>query len=243
MNPLSGAPGRRWRPIPGLPPGEALFYGTARLAQKLSAQRVRVVRYRLTAQPVAQAPLLPARAHSAVRVERLAPDHPLAAQLVAQSPRPAEVIRRRFAHGAHCYAAFKEERSLLGFLWLQYGAYDEDEVRCLFVPQPEGQAAWDFDVWVHPAHRASRVFVRLWDAAFADLRTRGVRWTMSRVNAYNPESLHSHRRLGAVILGTATFYCAGTRQWLLLEDSPCLRRAHDLDGRPVLHIHPPQDAA
>lgn len=233
---------RLLRPIPDLPLGESLFYRAARATQRLTARRVRVVKYRLTAQPVAAAPLLPARGAGSLRIERIHTGHPHYTALLAQSPRPAAVIHHRLAKGARCFAAFKEE-TLLGFLWLQHDAYEEDEVSCLFLPQPAAQAAWDFDVWVHPAQRNSRLFLRLWDAAFAYLREQDVRWTMSRVNAYNPESLKSHSRLGATVVGTATFYCAGAHQWLHVEASPSLRREADRDGRPVLCVLPPQEQA
>lgn len=238
MTAVPDALSRLRRPIPDMPLMDALLYRLSRIAQRLSARRIRVVKYRLTAQPVAPAPLLPARNAGAVSVERIDADHCLYASLLAQSPRPPAVIRERFAHGAICFAAFKAD-ALLGFLWLQHDAYDEDEVRCLFLPQPPAQAAWDFDVWVHPAHRASRVFLRLWDAAFAYLRSSGVQWTMSRVNAYNPESLQSHQRLGAMMVGTATFLCVGERQWLRVQGSASLRRQPDRAGRPVLCISAP----
>ena len=230
------------RPIADLPFRDALLYRIARVAQRLSARRIRIVKYHLTAQPVAPSPLLSARRVGALRVERIDAHHPLCAALIAQSPRPPTVIRERLPHGAVCFAALKAD-TLLGFLWLKHEAYEEDEVHCLFLPRPTEQAAWDFDVWVHPAHRASRVFLRLWDTAFAYLRERGVQWTMSRVNAYNPDSLNAHGRLGAVTLGTATFCCVGTRQWLRVQRSDSLHRQPDRDGRPVLCVFPPREDA
>ena len=226
------------RPSADLSLGDALLYRIARVAQRLSARRIRIVKYHLTAQPVAPTPLLSAPRSGTLRVERIDANHPLYAILLAQSPRPPAVIRARLAHGAVCFAALKAD-TLLGFLWLKHEAYEEDEVHCLFLPRPAAQAAWDFDVWVHPAHRASRVFLRLWDTAFAYLRARGVQWTMSRVNAYNPDSLNAHGRLGAVTLGTATFCCIGERQWLRVQRSESLQRQPDRDGRPVLCVFPP----
>ncbi len=230
------------RPIANLPLRDALLRHIARTARRLSGRRIRIVKYQLTAQPVAPTPLLPAPRAGALRVERITENHPMCAALIAQSPRPAAVVRARLAHGAECVAAFKADM-LLGFLWLKHDAYEEDAVRCLFLPRPATQAAWDFDVWVHPAHRASRVFLRLWDTAFAYLRERGVQWTMSRVNAYNAGSLNAHSRLGAVPLGTVTFYCVGTRQWLHIQHCESLRRQPDRDGRPVLCVFPPHGGA
>lgn len=230
---------RLLRPLPGMSLSGTLVYVLLRATRRLRAGRLRMVQYHLVAQPVARTPLLPGRPATGLRIEHIDKDHPRAAQLAMSTPRGPEVIRRRLANGAHCFAAFKDE-ALLGFLWLQHGPYPEDEVRCLFRPEPAGRAAWDFDVWVHPAHRASRLFLRLWDAAFADLRERGIEWTMSRVNTYNPDSLRAHTRLGAVVLGTATFYLAGSRQWLRVERCGALRRLPDQADGPVLCVFPPE---
>jgi hypothetical protein len=227
------------RPLPGMSLSEALVYGLLRATRRLRAGRLRVLKYHLVAQPVAPAPLLPGRAAAGLQIERIDKDHPRAAELAECSPREPAVIRRRLADGAYCFAAFKDA-TLSGFLWLQPGPYADDEVRCLFHPQPAGRAAWDFDVWLHPEQRATRLFLRLWDAAFADLRARGVRWTMSRVNAYKSDSLRAHARLGAVIIGTATFYCAGSRQWLHIERCATVQRQPDQAGSPVLCVFPPE---
>ncbi|MDZ7829185.1 MAG: hypothetical protein U5K33_06760 [Halofilum sp. (in: g-proteobacteria)] len=44
--------------------------------------------------------------------------------------------------------------------WIE-GPYCEDEVRSLFIPRPEGEAVWDFDVYVAPDQRGTPVFARL----------------------------------------------------------------------------------
>ena len=55
-----------------------------------------------------------------------------------------------------------------------------------------------------------------------DLREHGVEWTMSRISCYNPRSLASHARLGAVALGEGTFLCFGRVQIAMLSLPPYL---------------------
>ena len=65
---------------------------------------------------------------------------------------------------------------------------------------------------VEPEFRMGRSFLRLWDAANALLRERGVCWSISRISAFNPVSLNSHARLGTRLLGKVTFVVLGSLQ-------------------------------
>jgi hypothetical protein len=58
---------------------------------------------------------------------------------------------------------------------------------------PSGKAVWDFDVYVVPAYRLGYTFLKLWDTANAHLRSLGVRWTLSRISAFNAGSLSSQQ--------------------------------------------------
>lgn len=193
--------------------GNASLYVLARVLARL-APSVGLFRYLLVAQPVAAAsPALAAR-RTTIAVRQIAPGD----YRDEWFPRPRAVIAARFAQGATCFAAFRDAVPV-GCLWLQPGPYLEDEVRCRFVPLPAGAAMWDFDVYVVPELRGGRVFAYLWDAASAWARARGIAWTMSRINAFNLESIRSHRRLGARVVGSATFVAAGRLQ-LVLAGSP-----------------------
>ena len=104
------------------------------------------------------------------------------------------MISARFAQGARCLAAVTNESELAGFLWFTVGPYEEDEVRARFCPEPSGASAWDFDVWVLPRYRMGRLLSYLWGVAGAQLTAEGVGQTVSRISAFNAESLASHRR-------------------------------------------------
>jgi hypothetical protein len=211
---------------------DVALYTLARLLSWSSRGRVRLLKYYFLAQPVPDGLLLPPQRGRDIVVQRVRADHPLIASL----PRPAPVVARRFRDGAACFLATKNG-ALVGFLWLQAPIYDEDEVRSRFVPLPEGRTVWDFDVHLEEAHRASFAFARLWDAANAHLRECGVAWSVSRVSAFNPMSLHSHRRLGARRVGSAV-YVSGRRWQLTVSDlRPRLHFSRDPNKAPRIELH------
>ena len=115
--------------------------------------------------------------------------------------------------------------------------YDEDEVRCEDVLVPHGEVAWDFDAHVAPEFRMSRVFVQLWEAANEYLRLQGYRWTASRISAFNPASLASHKRFGAEHCHTALFLVVGPFQLTLLSLAPFVHVSARQASRPALVLH------
>ncbi len=196
---------------------DGTLYLVSHTLQLMSKGFLRFHKYYLVAQPVPARPFL-SHPTSELRIERIASEHPL----VAQFPRPQAVLERRFADGAVCIAASKRGK-FIGFIWLQYGKYEEDEVRCHYLPSPVDRAVWDYDVYIEPIYRKGRMFLRLWDAAHDYLRRSGIEWTVSRISAFNRESLSSHRRLGTVPLGKASFLCAGRAQVALFSIPPVFR--------------------
>jgi len=175
------------------------LYLFARLLGRVSKQHIRLLKYYFVAQPVASEIKAPA-AGGTLNVVQVDATHPVTQAF----PRPPEVIARRFRDGARCFVAFRGNE-FAGFLWLQEGRYIEDEVRCIYCPTPKHLAAWDYDVYVEPQFRLSRTFARLWESAHEYLRERGYKWTMSRISAFNRQSLASHQKLGAVVLGSGVF--------------------------------------
>lgn len=140
-------------------------------------------------------------------------------QLPQSLPRPEHVIEKRFEQGSVCVYQEKDG-ALRGYIWLQLGDFQEDEVRAVFAPSPIEQTVWDFDVYVDPDYRLSRSFSRLWQAVNAELRERGVRWSHSRISAFNPGSIRVHEKLGAVRTGWAVFLCIGKLQCLFSCRAP-----------------------
>jgi hypothetical protein len=216
--------------------GDGLLYMCSRALEAASGGRARVIKYHFVAQPVPENALSTGRAVANTVISRAAPDDPI----VERFPRPRAVIERRYAEGAVCFVARTRSDELAGFIWIKQHQYMEDEVRCLYVLDPEGAAAWDFDVWLAPEFRLTRTFARLWDAANAYLRERGYRWTISRISAWNPASLAAHRRLGMQRLHSAVFIALGPLQLAVLTCAPYLHVALSRRRYPVLRLRGPE---
>lgn len=214
---------------------DALLYALGQALERASGGRARVVKYRLVAQPVgsgrAAAPLRP---DPATCIAVVAEGDPR----VAGFPRPPPVLERRWRAGAQCTAAWVRER-FAGFIWVQRGAYDEDAVRCRYVLDDPAACVWDYDVHVEPAFRLGRTMARLWAQVDAGLAAQGVRWSCSRISAFNAASLAAHARLGIVDLGAAVFVVLGPVQAAWLPGRRLPRMSWSDRGAPVLRVPAP----
>ncbi|HEX8406057.1 MAG TPA: hypothetical protein VF670_15645 [Duganella sp.] len=207
----------------------ALLYWLGRSLAGASGGRWTLYRYRFVAQYVGDAPASRVVGRGAdITIGPYLPDEPLPDGY----PRPEPVVRARFAQGARSLSAWRNGR-LAGFLWLVPDAYHEDEVRARFrLASP--RSSWDFDVWIDPDERLGWVFPRLWEAARAQLRAGGIRWTCSRISAFNPASLRAHARIGTVPLGEALFVRCGGWQWMFATLAPYFHLSRDPASFPQL---------
>lgn len=214
--------------------GNGLLYLGSRVLERLSAGRARIVRYYLVAQPVPRRPEPSCRPSARDPIAFVEAADPLAGSF----PRPPQVIARRFRDGDRCLMARSGDR-FTGFLWLARGAYEEDEVRCRYELVDPATCVWDYDVYVEPEFRVGRTFARLWDAANRHLADGGVRWSFSRISAFNPGSLQAHGRMGLERLFSATFLCLGSVQIALIGAAPYLHLSLSPRSRPTLQLAPP----
>lgn len=190
--------------------------------------------YLLVHQPVGERPILPAHLRSAVEVRRLAAgDREIAAALT----RPAE-LAARLARGDACLAALRDGQ-VLGYLWLCFHTFEDDETACRFRPTPGQGGAWDYDMSVAPASRGGPVFPALWDAAWELLRQRGYRWTASRVSAFNDQSLRAHRRIGARPSATIMVLRVGRSGLVLSTVGPPVRLFRSGMQTTEISVRPP----
>jgi GNAT superfamily N-acetyltransferase len=184
----------------------ALLYWADRLSDACSGGKFRVRRYLFVVQALQSSP--GGRAGGGTLAIR-----PLLAEDIGaiRFPVADQEIRRRLAQGSMCLLA-EITGQFAGYIWLHVGAYPEDEVRCHFEPWPAERVCWDFDVYVEPRFRATRTFLRLWQAAAQHLQPRGFTHSASRISSSNAASLRAHLRSGAVICGSATFVTLGGKQ-------------------------------
>jgi hypothetical protein len=212
---------------------DALLYLGGQVLSRLSGGRARIVKYRLVAQPIGRSDAKPLRPDAATELRAV----PAGDALAAAFERPPHVVERRYAAGAACTAALVRGE-FAGFIWIQRGAYDEDEVRCRYELQDAATCVWDFDVFVTPRFRVGRTLARLWSHVDQGLAREGVRWSFSRISAFNRESLAAHARLGTVDCGTALFVVLGPLQAALLPAFPWLHLS--LRRAPRIVLAPPK---
>ena len=217
------------RSVASLGWGNGLLYILARALDTATGGWCRLVKYYFVVQPVPAQPLTMLPKASRTRVYQTSP----ADDIIRRFPRPVDVIARRFTDGAVCFVA-ENAGNLVGFIWIRLDGYDEDEVRCEYLLDPVGQLAWDFDAYVAPEFRMSRAFVQLWEAANDFLRRHGYLWTASRISAFNPASLASHRRFGAEHRHTALFLVVGRVQLALLSLRPYIHISAGRASRPAV---------
>lgn len=209
----------------------ACLYAVDRLLSRISRGRIRFHKYYFVAQPISEKRWLPPQRGAAVDVRRIAESDPITKEF----PRPAWAIPYRFKQGAVCLAGFKGGQ-FIGFLWFTLGPYQEDEVHCRYVPLPAGKSAWDFDVYLNPEHRGGIAFLKLWDEANSFLAARDIRWSLSRISAFNKESMLSHARMGARRIGAASFLTMGTSQLSVATLRPYFHFSRHRDSFPTFAL-------
>lgn len=195
-----------------------------------------VYRYAIVAQPITEKKQLPAHRGRNIETRWLESGDPSLEAL----PRPEAAITNRFRQGSRCLGAFVEG-SLVGCLWYIEQQYREDEVRCDFLFSNQSGCVWDFDVYVDPKYRIGYVFLRLWDDVNEHLHRSGFRWTLSRISEFNLGSVRAHARLGAKVVGSATFIDIGRRQWCWSTFCSGVLYSPEAKDYPVLEIKLPAD--
>ncbi len=220
--------------LASLGPANTLLYSLSRVLDWATRSRCRIFKYYFVAQPVPPEITTTEFRKSSTQIYFATAGMPI----VEQFPRPPEVIARRFADGADCMVAERAGK-LVGYLWVKRHSYQEDEVRCTYVLVPPDALAWDFDVYIAPEFRISRAFSQLWSAGHRFLRDRGCQWSISRISAFNANSLVSHERLGIVHLASGVFVALGPIQLAAFSCTPYLHVAFSRSGAPRLEFHAP----
>lgn len=120
-------------------------------------------------------------------------------------PRPVAVLKERFTQKTTCLLV-KQDEELAGCSWFSYKEYNEDEVRCVFDFSNLLKHVWDYDIYIVPKYRLSRLFMRMWSEAEEKLTSNGYSHSLSRITAYNISSIKSHERLGAIKISWICFF-------------------------------------
>lgn len=99
------------------------------------------------------------------------------------------------------------------------------------------QVLWDYDVFIAPPLRMGRLFSRLWEHAHTLLATENVRWTLSRIDAFNAGSRAAHRKLGALDVARGWFVVIGSAQIMVSSARPHWHLSLREADVPQLHFY------
>lgn len=194
--------------------GAGFLYALDRVLRGLSP-RLGLYVYELMVQPITGKAMLPANLAKNLTFTEITRDHPD----VALMPAREDIKVQRFEQGARCLGVYRKG-ALIGYLWMCFGRYEEDEVRCTYGLSEPDASVFDFDLYVMPEHRLGIGFMAIWHGANQYLHERGVRYTFSRLTRFNLASRRSHAHLGWKCVGRALFLQAWQLELMLATVSP-----------------------
>lgn len=156
--------------------------------------------------------------------------------VIDQMPRDNILLHQRLLDNAFCFYSMNGGH-LSGMLWFRKYSYTEDEVSCIYRLSPPDVLVWDFDVFIDKKYRMGVLFYKLWNEAMIRLMADGIKYTVSRISAFNTNSVRSHQRLGASIVGVITFLVIKNYQITMIGKWPFILVTGFSGGRkPVLYI-------
>ena len=195
----------------------AAFYVVHRVLKALTFNKCYLIQYLIVAQPVSEKPMLPPRRGAKINIKEVKQGNTIRGMFPVQEG----VVKERYEQGARCLVATQDD-VFIGYLWFVSKQYWEDEARLQYILPDNEEAVWDFDVYIEPEYRMGFGFMRLWDEAYSILREQGVRYSYSRISAYNRASLASHKRLGAKNLFSINCIVVGRIQITFTGKSPLI---------------------
>lgn len=184
-------------------------------------------------QPITSKPLLPKRLASAYTTRFIEDDE----ALVSAMPIRPEILASRRAQGTRCLGTFRKG-NLVGYLWLAFDQYEEDEARCIFALQPAEQSVFDFDFYVLPEYRGGLAFAAIWHGASQLLYARAVRYSYSRLDYFNRASAKAHDHLGWRRVGRALILKLWGVELILATKSPRVFLSLKSDSRATYVLTP-----
>jgi len=214
-----------------------LLYLLDQALRRVTSSHALLQRYYLVVQPAEISVRLPKRLGATYQTRFITADDPEVRDL----PRPAEVIRDRFAQDSKCIAIY-DAAQLVGFIWFCHDEYLEEEVNCRFTPSPADNVAWDFDIYIEPDHRSGIAFLKLWMAGLDYLKSINIQWSASQISAFLPQSLASHRRLGTIVVGQAFFLRIFSLQFTVANVAPFVHIGWGQARGPSITVRAPEPA-
>jgi hypothetical protein len=206
----------------------AASYLTGKLLDKLFGIYMHHVKF--YSQPISSAPRIPESKLN--RYEFTWLNQP--EKILDELERPRAVLEARFNQGSACLIA-KQNNSFQGCLWLVKSKYIEDQFRAIY--HFPDNAVWDYDVYITPKKRFSMLFAALWDTADSWMKEHGIISSLSRISAYNAQSIRSHETAGAKQIGWMIVLEKNDWQIAISDKSPWLHFSlNSGNNGPKLHF-------
>ena len=194
---------------------------------------LRLYFYELMVQPILDKPLLPEQFTRHLEIREIKRGDPE----IELMPPPRDIKESRFKQDAICLGAFSKGE-FIGYIWFCFNAYKEDEVRCTFVLNPAEETVFDFDLYLFPQHRMGLGFVGIWNGASRFLRSRGIKFSFSRLTRFNVDSRRAHEHLGWKRVGRAVFLQARSIELMMATIFPYIHVSVGKSGHVQLRLHP-----
>ncbi len=144
---------------------DALLYVVDRALRLLSGSRASLSHIYLMAQHVRNDPLLPNGRGSSIIIREATIDDVEREDWACGR----DVARTRLGLGMVGLLATLHGRCI-GYIWISLGVYQDELLPIELVPAPANTSAWSLDLFIHPDHRRSFAFARLWAAVFAQMQ-------------------------------------------------------------------------
>lgn len=208
------------------------LYAADRALRSISP-RLGMYVYELMVQPITDKPLLSANLAKNLTFEEIGSGHPD----VALMPAREDIKALRFAQAARCLGVYRK-RVLIGYIWFNFGTYEEDEVRCTYILQESAVSVFDYDLYLFPEYRMGIGFMGIWHGANQYLRARGVDYTFSRLTRFNLASRRSHAHLGWKRAGQAVFLQLGPIEAMVADVAPFVALTWTASQRVKLKLSP-----
>ena len=217
--------------------GGGLLYLVNRAMQAVSSQ-LGLYAYEFMAQPIPSKPIVPPHLVKSFTFREIPRGHPD----IARMPARTDIKESRFEQGAMCLGTYRGD-DLVGYIWLCFDRYREDEVRCDYHLADAAHSVFDFDLYILPQHRMGLGFMAIWHGANQFLHARGVTYTFSRLSRLNTASKRSHAHLKWRRIGQALVLKAWKAELMVLDIAPYIAVSFSPSRRIALRLAVPHSEA
>lgn len=215
----------------GLMAGTA--YALNRLVGRVSS-RCRIHIHDWVVQPIAAESLLPDRFARSFETREITRGDPV----IDSMPIRPEILESRLRQNTKCLGTYNKKGKMIGYIWVSFDSYEEDQARCTFFLLPSEKSVFDFDLRIYPEYQMGIGFAALWSGVNKYLYQRGVRYSFSRVDRFNQASAKAHSHLGCKRIGGALVLQFLGAELMLMSQAPWAHFSYGESARAQINLTP-----